>query len=252
MKILPAIDLINGEAVRLYKGDYDKKTVYSNDPVSVAKGFKNAGSRWLHLVDLDGAKGEKRQLEIISRIVKESDLDVQVGGGIKTIDDVKSLLELGVKKVVIGTVAVKNPDLVKEIISDVGADKITLALDVLGGESAETLEEFSVATHGWQQKSSRSLCEMIETYKEFDGLNYLITDVSKDGTLQGPNFKMYGLLRENFPSLRVLVSGGVASLEDLTQSKSLTVEGVIIGKAIYDDRFSVEQAVEFQGDRDVK
>jgi len=246
MRVLPAIDLIDGEAVRLFKGDYTEKTVYSSDPVAVAREFKEAGSRWLHLVDLNAAKGDARQLTVISKIIAESDLLVQVGGGIKKVEEVEALIGSGVSRVVLGTIAVKDATYVEKIIDKVGADKITIALDVVGGDEAVSLDDFFVATHGWQQKSTKTLNQMLDFYAKYDALNFLVTDVAKDGTLRGPNFNMYKSILETYPNVKVLVSGGVASLGDLESSQNLGADGVIVGKAIYERKFSVSDALAYE------
>ena len=186
MKILPAIDILNGEAVRLYKGDFEQKTVYCNEPLDVAKRFEGEGSQYLHIVDLNGAKGEKRQLEIIEGLVTGTSLKVQVGGGIKSLRDVEDLLRVGVDRVIIGSLAVKNKKLVKSIIEAVGGGRITIALDV---EKVEG--QFEVAINGWQKGSGISIEESIADYSVYDAIEFLITDISKDGTLLGPNFDLY-------------------------------------------------------------
>ncbi len=242
MILYPAIDLIDGKCVRLYKGDFDQKTTYDVSPFEVLKTYKNQGAEWVHIVDLDGAKNTaNRQSKLMQEIAQKSGLKIQTGGGVRSKEDVKSLLNLGVSRVVIGSMAVQKIDDTKEIISEFGADKICLAMDVLPQN-----EKFYVAVHGWQEGSDVLLEDLIKDYQSVGLKHVLCTDISKDGTMTGCNFELYRTLNEKFPNLEFQASGGVHALEDL---QKLNTGGVIVGKALYENVFTVEQALQIIAER---
>ena len=227
--IIPAIDLQNGEAVRLYKGDYDQKTVYG-DPVSLAKGFEDMGAKFLHVVDLDGAKsGNTKNIDTIKRIRKAVGIEIQVGGGIRTAETAaKYLEELGISRVIIGTAAARSPGFMAELLRKYTAEKIVAGVDVKNGE---------VAVSGWTQGSGLNYLEYIVGLKAL-GLKYIVaTDISRDGTLTSPNWDMY----ENITGLKVIVSGGVASGEDI--AKAAKYYGVIVGKAYYEGKVDLKKCI---------
>lgn len=237
MIIYPAIDLINGQCVRLHKGDFAQQTTYETDPVDVAKIYKRNGAEWLHVVDLDGAKSpENRQTDLIAKIIRESSLKVQTGGGIRSLADVQTLIDAGAHRVIIGSLAVKTPALVKKIIADFGADHICLAADVL-----EENGVYKIAVSGWQESSSVNLDDFLTDYQEAGIQHILCTDISKDGTMQGCNVDLYDDLIAKFPDLSIQASGGISRLQDLT---ALNTNGVIIGKALYEGVFTVSEALE--------
>ncbi len=237
MILYPAIDLMKGQCVRLYKGDFDQKTTYDVSPFEVLKTYKNQGAEWVHIVDLDGAKNtDNRQSKLMREIAEKSGLKIQTGGGVRSKEDVKSLLDLGVARVVIGSMAVQNIDETIEIIKEFGAEKICLAMDVLPKE-----DKFYVAVHGWQEGSNILLEDLIKKYKSVGLKHVLCTDISKDGTMTGCNFDLYKTLRQKFYTLEFQASGGVHSLDDL---KKLDTAGVIIGKALYENIFTVKQALQ--------
>ena len=238
MRIIPAIDLLNGEAVRLFKGDFDEKTTYSKDPVAVARSFMDEGADFLHVVDLNGANGDERQTTLIEKIVNSTNMKVQVGGGIKTSKDIMQLLNAGVSKVILGSLAVDNLSLVKTMISQFGAEKIIIALDVQNNS-----QFFEVKVSGWTKESGRSIDDLLDEYSDYEGLDFLVTDISKDGTLLGPNFALYEQLSRRKGSLNFIVSGGISSLDDVRKANSVGARGVILGKAIYEKKFSVEDAL---------
>lgn len=238
MRIIPAIDLLNGEAVRLFKGDFDEKTTYSKDPVAVARSFMDEGADFLHVVDLNGANGDERQTTLIEEIVNSTNMKVQVGGGIKTSKDIMQLLNAGVSKVILGSLAVDNLSLVKTMISQFGAEKIIIALDVQNNS-----QFFEVKVSGWTKESGRSIDDLLDEYSDYEGLDFLVTDISKDGTLLGPNFTLYEQLSRRKGSLNFIVSGGISSLDDVRKANSVGARGVILGKAIYEKKFSVEDAL---------
>lgn len=239
MKIYPAIDLIDGKCVRLEKGDFAKKTIYNDSPIDMAKEFEQQGAKYLHIVDLDGTKAEgTKQTELIKKIVTTTSLNIQVGGGIRSQLEIENLLSVGVNKVVVGSLAVKNKSLMKSIIDKFGKDRITLALDVKISNEIPF-----IATTGWQNTSKETLFALMEYYK--DNLpDILCTDISKDGMLQGPNLTLYKNILNEYPETNLQASGGVSSLEDLQDLKEANMDGVIIGKALYENAFSLKEALQ--------
>ena len=237
MIIYPAIDLIDGAVVRLHKGDFDRLTKYSANPMCVAKSYADAGAKWLHLVDLDGAKDpEKRQVALIAEIIDDTGLNVQVGGGIRSFEDVETLLTAGASRVVVGSLAAYDIETTKRIFEAFGPERICLAADVIRQNNS-----FHIAVSGWQKASSLDLFDFIETYL-WSGLRHtLCTDIDRDGTLAGCNRDLYQLVKQAFPNLRLQASGGVSVLDDLV---GLPADGVIIGKALYEGRFNVKEALE--------
>lgn len=238
--IIPAIDLIDGQVVRLYQGDYNKTTQYQKSPVAHLIDYVAQGATYLHLVDLDGAKNPKhRQLDSIGKIIKAIDCPVQVGGGIRKFDDVKTLIQMGVAKVVIGSLAVSDRQTVKAWFDEFGADKIVLALDV------NIVNQIpKVATHGWQQHSDISIYELIDDYQSVGLRHILCTDISKDGTLLGSNTALYNSLCQRYPKLKVQASGGIGSLQDIANLKNTGVAGVIVGRALLENKFDVKGAIQ--------
>lgn len=237
MILYPAIDLINGAVVRLHKGDFDQLTQYGTDPVAVAKTYADAGATWLHLVDLDGAKNpQNRQIELIANIITSTGSLVQTGGGVRSADDVAALLDAGAARVVIGSLAVRDPHTVKQLLYNHGPEKICLAADVVWQDSA-----FFIAVSGWQEASSLSLFNFLAMYEMVELSHVLCTDIDRDGTFQGFNRSLYTSVKEKFSYLQLQASGGASRLEDL---KNLDADGVIIGKALYEGRFSIVEALE--------
>ena len=237
MIIYPAIDLIEGAVVRLHKGDFDQLTHYGRDPVAVAQSYGAAGASWIHLVDLDGAKNpQNRQIDLIAKIIDSTGLLVQTGGGIRSDDDVAALINAGAARVVIGSLAVREPDLVRQILQTYGPEKICLAADVIRQKDG-----FFIAMSGWQEASELSLSRFLNTYQAAGLKHVLCTDIDRDGTLQGFNCALYADVKQQFPDLHIQASGGASSLADL---QNLAADGVIIGKALYEGRFSVTEALE--------
>ena len=236
MIIDPAIDLIDGEVVRLHKGDFDQKTTYGSDPVAVARAYADAGAAWLHLVDLDGAKNpENRQTDLIGRIIDGSGLKVQTGGGIRSRDDVDALITAGASRVVIGSLAVREPDLVASMLDGFGVEVICLAADVVRPD-----DEFMIAVSGWQEASSLSLYEFIHGFVPAGLRHVLCTDIDRDGTMTGPNGTLYQTVKRQFPDIQLQASGGVSGIDDL---HDLPTDGVIIGKAIYEGAIDLKAAL---------
>ena len=233
MRIIPAIDLIDGKCVRLTQGDYQQKKVYNENPLEVAREFEEAGMQYLHLVDLDGAKaGKVINWKVVQEITSNTNLTVDFGGGIKTDDEIKKLFDYGVRQVNLGSIAVKDQVKVVQWIETFGADKIILSADV---------KEETIAIHGWQEKSALNIYDFIASYLKH-GISYITcTDISTDGTLKGPNIELYRKLVAQFPAIKLVASGGVGSMEDLNALKKISVDGVIVGKAIYEGKVRIAE-----------
>jgi len=230
MLIIPAIDLQNGEAVRLYQGDYSQKTVYSSDPAAIALGFQNMGAKYLHLVDLDGAKdGNTANIETIRKIREAVSIPIQLGGGIRNAETVAMYLdEINIDRVILGTVAVKDPAFVQAMLAKYGAEKIVVGVDVRNG---------MVSTAGWREDSTVNYLQFIESLKNV-GVKYIVaTDIIKDGSLTSPNWEMY----EQIKGINFVVSGGVSCEADVSRAKDYYA--VIVGKAYYEGRIDLEKCL---------
>jgi len=239
MIVYPAIDLRHGKCVRLSQGRFDQATTYSDDPLTVARGFARGGATWLHVVDLDGAKdGSAAQTELIKRIAADSGLHVQTGGGIRSEDQINVYLGGGIARVVVGSLALTNPGLVATWLDRFGRDRVVLAFDVKPDDRG-----WHVTTHGWQKDSGKTLFEVIDEYGAAYMRHLLCTDVSRDGLLSGANVDLYRELHALYPKLAVQASGGVASLEDLRALKAAGAAGAVIGKALYERRFTLAEAL---------
>ncbi len=239
MNIYPAIDLKSGKCVRLYQGSYEQVTLYANDPVDVAKTFAKQGATVLHVVDLDGAKqGKSENLDLIEKISRESGLWVQTGGGIRTRQNVYDILNKGIARVVLGSIAISQPQEVRKWIHELGSDRIVLALDI----RMDANNEPKLALHGWQKPSEKSLWQILDEYQESGLQHVLCTDILCDGTLQGPNINLYKECMWRYPNLHLQASGGVSSLNDLRELALIPVSGVIIGKALYENKFTLSAA----------
>ncbi len=238
--IIPAIDLIEGKVVRLYQGDYEQKTQYELDPVEVVHDYADQGANWLHIVDLTGAKDtSKRQLALIKRMVETKRMQFQAGGGIRSEDEVAQLLDTGVSRVVIGSLAVKQPELVKSWVEKYGPEHIVLALDINISDSGEKL----IATHGWQENSGVALEGLLDDFASVGAKHVLCTDISRDGTLQGANVELYQEMAARFPNVSWQASGGIGSLNDISALKPTNVGGVILGRALLEGKFTVKEAI---------
>ena len=234
MYIYPAIDLYGGKAVRLFKGDYAQMTVYSDDPVSVAKDFAAAGARRIHLVDLEGAKiGRPANLDTIAKIVAETCLFAEVGGGIRDMETVESYFEVGVSRVILGTAAVKDPDFLKAALTKYG-EKIAVGVDLKDG---------FVAIKGWTETSGLKAEEFFEKMQNLGVKTIICTDISRDGAMKGANRELYRELSAKF-DIDLIASGGVSSMEDVTALAAMKLHGAIIGKAYYIGAVDLKQAVE--------
>jgi phosphoribosylformimino-5-aminoimidazole carboxamide ribotide isomerase len=238
--LYPAIDLINGECVRLAQGRFDAVTRYDTDPFKRLGLFNDEHAQWVHIVDLDGAKaGSPQQHELIGRLAKASKAKIQTGGGVRTREHVQTLLDKGVSAVVVGSAAVKNPEEVRGWLTDFGKDRITLALDVLPTADGD----FDAALHGWVEGSGISLWDVLDYYPVGVAQRILVTDVSRDGMLMGPNMELMRALRQKRPDLEIQASGGVKSIDDLYDLKALGVHGAIVGKAIYEGLIDLKAAL---------
>ena len=238
--IIPAIDLIDGHVVRLYQGDYEQKTQYELNPVDVVHDYADQGATWLHIVDLTGAKDtNKRQLSLIKSMVDTQRMKFQAGGGIRSEEEVAQLLEIGVSRVVIGSLAVKQPELVKSWVEKYGPEHIVLALDINISDEGEKL----IATHGWQENSGVALEGLREDFATVGAKHVLCTDISRDGTLQGANTELYQEMAARFGNVSWQASGGIGSLEDIEALKPTNVGGVILGRALLEGKFTVQEAI---------
>ncbi|MFW6001136.1 MAG: 1-(5-phosphoribosyl)-5-[(5-phosphoribosylamino)methylideneamino]imidazole-4-carboxamide isomerase [Halanaerobium sp.] len=239
MIVLPAIDLKEGEVVRLEQGDFAKKTVYSKNPLKIAEEFAAQGAEWLHLVDLDGAcAGESRNLSLIKKIAENTDLKIQTGGGIRSRRDLIKMLELGVKRVIIGTLALKNPALIGEFIEEFGAESILVSIDARSGK---------VAASGWKEESSK---DMLDFAKEIEalGVKYILyTDIERDGMLAGPDFEGLNRLKAE-TGLNIIASGGISSAEELYRLNELGFYGAITGQAVYQGKINLADVIRKIGD----
>lgn len=223
MKLFPAIDLYDGKAVRLFKGDYEQMTIYSENPIEIARDFEEKGANYIHLVDLEGAKdGTTPNLQIVKQIANETSLFTEIGGGIRSMDTVKTYLENGVDRVILGTAAVNNPDFLKEAVETYG-ERIAVGVDVKDGY---------VAIKGWIEKSQYTCFEFCEMMQDLGVKTLICTDISKDGAMQGTNRELYKELSEKF-HMDITASGGVSTLEDIKALRALDLYGAIIGKAYY-------------------
>ncbi|MBK9283817.1 MAG: 1-(5-phosphoribosyl)-5-[(5-phosphoribosylamino)methylideneamino]imidazole-4-carboxamide isomerase [Sphingobacteriaceae bacterium] len=233
MQIIPAIDIIEGKCVRLTQGDYNQKIIYNENPLEVAKRFEDIGLSRLHLVDLDGAKkGEVVNSKVLESIASKTSLVIDFGGGIKTQRDIENVFNSGAQMATIGSLAVKNPFQFQKWIKEFGSDKIMLGADV---------RDESIAISGWLEKTELNIFDFIQSNKEFGLKQFFCTDVSKDGMLEGPSIELYKKIINKYPDLNFIASGGVSCYQDLVDLKEIGCKGVIVGKAIYEGKISLEE-----------
>lgn len=239
--IIPAIDLIDGCVVRLHQGDYGARRDYGEDPLARLQRYQASGAQLLHIVDLTGAKDPKaRQIPLLRELLGSLSIPVQTGGGIRSADDVRSLLDAGAARVVVGSAAVKRTDEVAGWMKTFGADKLVLALDVRINKAGNA----EVAVSGWQENSGVLMDDLIRAF-EPAGLRYVLTtDISKDGTLAGPNTALYAKLAQTFPNIDFQASGGIGSLDDIRAVSDTGAAGVIVGRALLEGKFTLEEAIE--------
>ncbi len=234
MLIYPAIDLYGGKAVRLYKGDYAQMTIYNDNPVAVARDFKQSGAVCIHLVDLEGAKvGTTPNFDTVCAIKKETDLFCEIGGGIRDMDTIQRYVSAGVDRVILGTAAVTSPGFVQQAVAKYG-DKIAVGIDIKDG---------FVAIKGWTEKSQEKAMDFCAKMEAMGVKTLICTDISKDGAMQGTNHELYRELSQRF-SLNIIASGGVSSITDVEKLAKLNIHGAIVGKAYYTGAIDLKQAIE--------
>lgn len=239
MQILPAIDIKNGHAVRLVKGDFEQETVVNDNVLDQASIFMEAGIQYIHVVDLDGAlEGWAANRDLIAKIKEMTGLAIEVGGGIRTIEQIEDYLSVGINRVIIGSMAVKHPQFVKEALDKFGSDKIVVGIDAKNG---------MVATEGWLETSTVDYISLALEMEKMGIRLFVYTDVDRDGTLTGPNFEHYEKLIAHLTSAKVIASGGIHALSDLQQLEKIGVAGTIVGKAYYNGNISLKDLREFEG-----
>ena len=242
MNVIPAIDLIDGQVVRLLKGRFEEPTVYDDDPVTLARHYQASGFSQLHIVDLDGARsGRQQNEEVIRRIVTGSTLDVQIGGGIRDVSQLERWFDAGVARVVIGSLAVIRPELVKEWLGEFGPDKIVLTLDVTMDSDGSPL----VATHAWTRSGDMTLWQCLDLYAPAGLRHVLCTDISRDGAMTGPNIELYDSLVDRYPQIQLQASGGVRAIGDLKALRAVGAPAAISGRALLDGKISIEEIATF-------
>jgi len=238
MQIIPAIDLIDGKCVRLTEGDYAQKKIYNEDPLEVAKAFEGIGLQRLHLVDLDGAKaGEVVNWKVLEKIANQTNLKIDFGGGIKKESTLKTVLDTGAAYATIGSLAVKNRNVFEEWIERFGAGVFMLGADVF---------EEKIAIGGWLEKTNIDVYTFMQSYMDKGLIQMFCTDIQKDGKLQGPSIDLYKKIIAKFPELQLIASGGVSNLQDLKELRAIGCSAAIVGKAIYENRITLQELSEFQ------
>jgi len=235
MKIIPAIDIIDGKCVRLSKGDYGTKKIYNENPLEIAKEFENFGIKYLHLVDLDGAKSKHIvNQKVLETIAKETSLEIDFGGGLKTLEDIEIAFNSGAKQITIGSISVQDPEFCSRLIDRYG-EKIILGADCF---------QRKIKTSGWLEESQLNIIEFILEYQKKGIKNVICTDISKDGTLEGPSTELYQNILDQ-TVVQLTASGGISCLEDVLKMEEIGCSGTIIGKAIYEGRISLNQLQNF-------
>jgi phosphoribosylformimino-5-aminoimidazole carboxamide ribotide isomerase len=241
--VYPAIDLKDGICVRLMHGRFDAVTRYDDQPVARLTAFAAAGARWAHIVDLDGAEaGRAVQHALIGDLARAVDIRIQSGGGVRSADDVSALIDAGVARVVVGSLAVSQPETVADWLRRFGPDRITLAIDVKADG-----DRWVPALKGWTEAAGVDLWTALDRYPPDLARHLLVTDVGRDGALTGPNLDLLGEIIRRRPDLKVQASGGVASVADLTAAAALGCDGAIVGRALYENRFTLEEALAAEG-----
>lgn len=237
IKLIPAIDIIDGRCVRLTKGNYNEKTIYHENPVDVAKEFEQLGLTRLHLVDLDGAKSDHViNIDVLKAISTQTNLHVDFSGGIKSDDDIKDVFNNGANMVTIGSVAVNNLYLFNKWLKEYGPQKIILGADIKNG---------SIAINGWKDETKKSIYSFLEHYISLGIINILCTDITKDGTLSGPAYNLYTEILRRFPEINLIASGGVSSNEDIIKLDKLGVKAVVFGKAYYEHKIDIKTLMQY-------
>ena len=235
MFLLPAIDLLDGKPVMLFQGKYDEVTSIGDNPVKMAQAIEKTGFEWLHMVDLDGAR-EKKVVngELIRKVIENTNLKIELGGGIRTLETIKDYLELGIHRVILGSAALENKELLEEALEKYG-ERIAVGVDSKNG---------TVRTNGWLEDSKIPFLDFVHEVKGLGVKTLIVTDIKKDGALEGPNFEMYENLSK-ISDIQVIASGGVTSLEDIKRLNTLDLYGVIVGKALYSGNIDLDEAVQW-------
>ena len=238
MIIIPAIDIINGKCVRLTKGDYAQKIIYNDNPVEVAKQFEDAGIERLHIVDLDGAKaGQIVNLKVLENVAAATSLEIDFGGGVKTISDVSNIFNAGAAMVTIGSLAVKHPEILEEWLMEFGTSKFLIGADVLDGK---------IKISGWLEDGGVNIFDFIGTVLSLGVTNIFCTDISKDGVMEGPSLELYKEIMKQHPEVNLIASGGVSNIDDVIALKEIGCKGAIIGKAIYERKVPINPLKEMR------
>ncbi len=244
LEVIPAIDLLGGAVVRLYQGDFDQVTQYAQDPVELAQRYADSGALRLHVVDLDGARtGEPTNLPIIESLARIG-IEVQAGGGIRDLARLRSLLDAGVTRAVIGSVAIEARDVVSGWLTEIGPDRVILAVDIRLGADGEP----ELLTRGWQTGTGQPLWPLVDHYLACGATEFLCTDIARDGTLQGPNLPLYETCATRYPQAAFIASGGVGGLADLRALERTGISRVVTGKALLDGRLTLEEIEQFSRD----
>lgn len=238
--MIPAIDLIDGKVVRLYQGRYDNTTEYDFSPLTLRNQYASSGAHWLHIVDLSGAKdASKRQLTLLKQLMDASPLHIQVGGGVRSEQDVTDLLDAGAGRVVIGSLAIRQPELVQNWVRKYGGEQIVLALDVAINANGDK----TLPSHGWIEQSNITLELVLDGYINAGARHVLCTDISKDGTLSGANVRLYKELAAQYPQIQWQASGGIGKLDDIRALIGSGVAGVILGRSLLEGKFTLQEAI---------
>jgi len=234
MKIYPALDIKNGKCVRLIKGNYNDEIVFNKNPLDVVKEFEDAGSKYLHVIDLDGAKeGDTKIITIVEQIVQETSLKIQIGGGIRIYDQAKSYLDIGVDRIIFGTSAIYNQQEIKKTINEFDSNKIVVSIDALKGK---------IKTSGWMKNTKKSIKNLISELEMIGVQSFIYTDIEKDGTLSTPNFEYIKKFRE-LSTKELLIAGGISSMEDIFKLEKINIDGAIIGMALYTNQINLKNVL---------
>ena len=240
IELIPAIDIINGQCVRLTKGNYNQKTIYRDSPVEVAKEFEEIGFRRLHMVDLDGAKSKHIvNSQVLRHVTERTHLTVDFGGGIKTDEDIKKAFDSGASMVTVGSIAVTNPELFMGWLEKYGADRMILGADV---------RDRKISINGWKEDSTEDLLPFLRKYIDAGVKNVLCTDISKDGTLTGPAVSLYQEVMSAYPQLHLIASGGVSNIDDIKALEAAGIPAVVFGKAIYEGKINLNELWDWQNE----
>ncbi len=233
IELIPAIDIIDGKCVRLEQGDFERKTEYEIDPLVMARRFQEHGIKRVHIVDLDGARQRRIvNWQVLQFISEQTRLKIDFGGGIQSNKDIRTAFECGADQVIAGSIAVRKPIVVRSWVEMFGAERIILGADVRDGK---------IAISGWQEQTDKDLFEFISGYYKFGLRTVICTDISRDGLLTGPAYELYGAIKERFPEMKVIASGGISSVEEIQKLDKMGIDGVIFGKALYEGKITLKE-----------